>query len=266
MIDLGLTDRVTLVTGAGVGLGRAVACWLAHAGCDVALVDRDPGPLGDAVEEVHAEGHQARAVTVDLRADGATAAAVDETIASLGGLDVAVDNVGGLAGLGPAPFVAQDERYVHEVVAQNLLVTTACCAAEAQALVAAGRGGGVILNVSSGESARPALGLATYGTAKAAINHLTQTLAVSWRGGRAGQRRRAGHHPDPDRARDALSDEYVATLVTSIPLGRMNEPDDLARLAVALRVRPGPRRDRAAGAVRQRRAPGPQPAASGGIA
>ena len=233
MIDLGLTDRVALVTGAGVGLGRAVACWLARAGCDVALVDRDPGPLGDAVEEVRAEGRRARAVTVDLRADGATAAAVDETIASLGGLDVAVNNVGSLAGLGPAPFVAQDERYVHEVVAQNLLVTAACCRAEAQALVAAGRGG-VILNVSSGESTRPALGLAAYGAAKAAINHLTQTLAVEL--GAAGVRVNAvapGTTLTPT-VRDALSDEYVAALVTSIPLGRMNEPDDLARLAVAL--------------------------------
>ena len=150
---------------------------LARAGCDVALVDRDPGPLGDALEEVRAEGRRGRALTVDLRADGAAAATVDETVAALGDLDVAVNNVGSLAGLAPAPFVAQDERYVHEVVAQNLLVTAACCRAEAHALISAGRGG-VILNVSSGESTRPALGLAAYGAAKAAINHLTQTLAV----------------------------------------------------------------------------------------
>ena len=233
MIDLGLTGRVALVTGAVVGIGRAVARWLARAGCDVAVVDRDEDGVPDVVEDVRAEGRQALGRAADLREDGTADAVVADTIAALGRLDVAVNNVGSLAGLGPAPFLDQDAAYVHEVVSQNLLLTAACCRAEADALVTAGHGG-VIVNVSSGESTRPALGLAAYGAAKAAINHLTQTLAVEL--GPSGVRVVAvapGTTLTPT-VRAALSDDYVTALVESIPLGRMNEPDDLARLVVAL--------------------------------
>jgi len=232
VIDLGLTDRPALVTGAGVGIGRAVACWLAGAGCDVALADRDADALAAATAEIQATGRRAVAVEVDLRRDGGAEAMVREAVAALGGLAVAVNNVGSMAGLAPAPFVDQDQRYVEEVVAQNLLLTAACCRAEAGVMAPAEDG--VIVNVSSGESTRPALGLAAYGAAKAAINHLTQTLAVEL--GRHGIRVVAvapGTTLTPT-VRAALTDDYVDALVASIPLGRMNEPDDLARLVVAL--------------------------------
>jgi NAD(P)-dependent dehydrogenase (short-subunit alcohol dehydrogenase family) len=93
---------------------------------------------------------------------------------------------------------------------------------------------GVIVNVSSGESTRPALGLAAYGAAKAAINHLTSTLAVEL--GPHGIRVNAvapGTTLTPTVAAE-LTDEYVDALTESVPLRRMCEPDDLARLVVAL--------------------------------
>jgi NAD(P)-dependent dehydrogenase (short-subunit alcohol dehydrogenase family) len=233
VIDLGLAGRGALVTGAGAGIGRAIAAWLARAGCDVAIVDRDRDALAGARGELADAGHHVVALEADLRADGAAASAVAEASTAVGGLRVAVNNVGGLAGLRPAPFTDQDDAYLGTVVAQNLLLTAACCRAEAAAMIGAGSDG-VILNVSSGESTRPALGLAAYGAAKAAINHLTQTLAVEL--GPAGIRVNAvapGTTLTPSVA-DALTDDYVAALVPSIPLGRMNEPDDLARLVVAL--------------------------------
>jgi len=233
VIELGLTGRRALVTGAGVGIGRATATALARAGCDVVLVDRDGDALADAVNETGREGGRAVALELDLRVAGAATEMVDRGAAALGGLDVAVNNVGSLAGLAPAPFVDQDDGYVREVVEQNLLVTAACARAEGRALLAAGHGG-VILNVSSGESTRPALRLAAYGAAKAAVNHLTQTLAVEL--GPAGVRVNAvapGTTLTPT-VRAALPDDYVAALVDSIPLRRMTEPDDLAALVVAL--------------------------------
>ena len=233
MIDLGLDGKRALVTGAAIGIGRAIARWLARAGCDVALADRDTEALTAAVEEVSALGRRALPVTVDLREEANAARLVSTVADALGGLDLAVNNVGSLAGRGPAPFLDQDADYLRDVVEQNLFVTAWCARAEAQAMIAAGTPG-VIVNVSSGETTRPAIDLAAYGAAKAAINHLTQTLAAEL--GRHGIRVNAvapGTTLTPT-VRAALSDDYVARLVESIPLRAINEPDDLAALVVAI--------------------------------
>ena len=233
MIELGLSGKVALVTGAGIGIGREIALWLARAGCDLALVDRDAETLKATCDEVGAIAERVSAGAVDLRERGAAARAVDDVVLGLGGLDVAVNNVGSLAGRGTSDFVDQDDEYVRDVVEQNLVLTAACCRAEARAMIDQGRGG-VILNVSSGESTRPALGLAAYGAAKAAINHLTATLAAEL--GPHGIRVNAvapGTTLTPTVAA-ALTDDYVTALTESLPLRRMCEPDDLARLVVAL--------------------------------
>ena len=72
-IDLGLDGKRALVTGAGVGIGRGIACWLARAGCAVVLADKDPATLADAVSEVAAEGTRVVVVEADLRRPGASA-------------------------------------------------------------------------------------------------------------------------------------------------------------------------------------------------
>ena len=66
-IDLGLDGKRALVTGAGVGIGRGIALWLARAGCDVMIADKDPATLVDAVTEVGAEGTRILGLEADLR-------------------------------------------------------------------------------------------------------------------------------------------------------------------------------------------------------
>ena len=233
MIDLGLDGRVALVTGAGAGIGRAIAVWLARAGCDVALADKDGAALEDACAAIEAEERRACGITIDLREASNAEVLVSAAVQALGGLDVAVNNVGSLAGRETAPFLEQDADYLRDVVEQNFFVTAWCCRAEARQMVDAGRGG-VILNVSSGETTRPALDLAAYGAAKAAINHLTQTLADELGPHDVRVNAVAPGTTLTPTVRSALSDDYLARLVDSIPLRRMNEPDDLARLVVAL--------------------------------
>jgi NAD(P)-dependent dehydrogenase (short-subunit alcohol dehydrogenase family) len=232
-VDLGLTGKRALVTGAGVGIGRGIARWLAAAGCDVVLADKDEAVLEDAVAEVAAEGVRAEGVGADLRDPARVRALVDAVAERLGGLDVAVNNVGSLAGRMPAAFVDLDDDALRDVVEQNLFVTMWSCHAEAKAMVAAGTAG-VIVNVTSGETTRPSLRMAHYGAAKAAINHLTETLAVEL--APHGIRVFAvapGTTLTPVVAA-ALTDEQVAALTAAHPLGRLGEPDDLGRLVVAL--------------------------------
>jgi NAD(P)-dependent dehydrogenase (short-subunit alcohol dehydrogenase family) len=176
-VDLGLQGKRALVTGAAVGIGRGIARWVAAAGCDVLSADRDGAMLEDAAAEVAGAGTRVLAATTDLRDPDAVRALVARVVADLGGLDVAVNNVGSLAGRMPAAFVDLDDDALRDVVEQNLFVTMWSCHAEAKAMLAA-ETKGVIVNVTSGETTRPSLRMAHYGAAKAAINHLTETLAV----------------------------------------------------------------------------------------
>jgi len=232
-LELGLAGRPALVTGAAAGIGRAIATWLARAGCRVALVDRDAERLEATVAELRALDLHGVPVVGDLRDDGAPERAVAATVDAFGSLAIAVNNVGMLAGHTPSPFLDQEDDELRDIIEQNLLLTARCCRAEGREMVR-DEVDGVILNVTSGESTRPALDLAAYGAAKSAINHLTQTIATEL--GPSGIRVNAVAPGTTltEVVRAALSDDYVEELTTTIPLGRMTEPDDLARLVVAL--------------------------------
>lgn len=232
-IDLGLAAKRALVTGAGAGAGRAIALWLARAGCAVAVNDIDARRAAETATLIRAEAATAVIATANVRSDAEVAALVDTAVRELGGLDVAVNNVGMLAGRHARAFLEIDGDYFRDIVEQNLIATALCCHAEARAMVAQGTGG-CIINVSSGESQRPAPDLAPYGAAKAAVNHLTRTLAyeVGPHGIRVNAMAPGTMLTESVRA--ALPAEYVEALRASIPLRRMTEPEDLARTAVYL--------------------------------
>ncbi len=231
LIDL--RGKVALVTGAGAGIGREIARWLARAGCDVAVNDLDQTRAAPGVAAVEAEGRRALAVPADVRDAAAVDAMVARTVEGLGRLDVAVNNVGLMGDAPQAAFGDLEPEDVRSVIDRNLVATVLCCVAETKVLQAQGEGG-VILNVSSGESTRPALRLAAYGAAKAGINHLTQTMATEL--GPDGIRvlAIAPGTTLTQTVRPVFDDAHVARVVESLPLRRMTEPEELGRLAVFL--------------------------------
>lgn len=231
-IPLDLAGQGALVTGAGAGIGREIALWLARAGAAVVVHDIRVVQAAAVVQEIEAEGGVAYAVIADARDDAALEAMVMQAAAVLGRLDIAVNNVGNYASQRPGPFLTLDGAHWRDLVNQNLIVTALSGAAEARIMAAAGHG--LIVNVTSGETTRPSPGMSAYGASKAAINHLTQTMAVEL--GPTGIRvvAIAPGTTLTETVAPVYDDERMAALVESTPLRRMTEHDELARLVVFL--------------------------------
>jgi NAD(P)-dependent dehydrogenase (short-subunit alcohol dehydrogenase family) len=230
VIGIDLSDQGALVTGSGAGIGREIARWLARAGARVVVHDVRAQQAADVVAEIRAEGGAADALVSNARDDAALAATVTDAAKLLGRLDIAVNNIGMYADQRPGPFETLDGAHWRALVDQNLVVTALAGAAEAAAMTE----GGVIINVTSGETTRPAPQMAAYGAAKAAINHLTQTMAVEL-GPRGIRVLAIAPGTTLTEQVEAVYDEArIRSLVESTPLRRMTEHDELARLVVFL--------------------------------
>jgi 7-alpha-hydroxysteroid dehydrogenase len=232
-VVISLDGHVALVTGAGAGIGRATALLLAQAGAAVGVNDIDADRAKTTTAEINSNGGRAVAVAADVTDAEQVETMVAGCVEQLGRLDIAVNNVGMLRGLAPRAVVDLDADYVRTIVDQNLVATLLCSAAEARVMVAAGRGG-VIVHVSSGETMRSAPMLGVYGASKAAINHLTKSMAVEL--GPSGIRVLAvapGTTPT-EHIVAAMSEEYLDAIAASTPLQLACTPEHLANLILLL--------------------------------
>jgi NAD(P)-dependent dehydrogenase (short-subunit alcohol dehydrogenase family) len=226
--------KVALVTGSGAGIGREIARWFGRAGAVVVVNDVRADKAAAVVAEIEDEGGKAIAVVADCRDDRQIDALIHRCVEDLGGLDIAVNNIGNLpAGRTVLPAIEMDGDYWRDLTGQNLVLAALCARAEARVMVEQDRGG-VILFVSSGETTRPSPYNAAYAASKAAINHLTTSLAVEL--GPSGIRvcAIAPGTTMTETIRAAFTDEHMADIVASTPLRRMVEHDELARLSIFL--------------------------------
>jgi 2-hydroxycyclohexanecarboxyl-CoA dehydrogenase len=218
-----LAGKVALVTGAGQGLGRAIAIVLAARGCSVTITGRTPDKLDAVVDEIRAAGGIARAVPGD----------VDATVSEYGGLDILVNN----AQTPPTPGVKVvdiDDELLERTFRSGAVGTLYAMQAAHPHLVA--RGGGSIVNFGSSTSITGDRGFGAYVITKEAIRGLTRVAANEW--GRDGIRVNvvcpAGMSPSAAAMRDA-NPEWWERVVRQIPLGRMgDEFDDIAAAIAAL--------------------------------
>src|SRR3954469_17927887 len=120
-IEIDLAGKRALVTGSGAGIGREIARWVARAGAQVVVHDVRENKASAVVDEIREAGGTAHAVIADARDDDALLGMVDEAVGLLGGLDIAVNNIGMYGGQRPGPFVGLDAAHWRALIDQNLI-------------------------------------------------------------------------------------------------------------------------------------------------
>lgn len=227
-MDLRLDGKVALVTGGSRGIGRAVAARLAEAGSRVMLSARKADALEEAAAELTAAGAEVDVFPANAGDPAAAEDCVQATLSRFGSLDVLVNNAATNPYLGATAEI--DQARAAKTVSVNLegpLFWTQC----AQRLAMAERGG-VVVNVASigGLSVEPGIGW--YNVTKAALIHLTRQLA--WELGPAVRVNAvAPGLVKTDFAR-ALWERGGERVAARLPLRRIGEPDDVARVVLFL--------------------------------
>jgi NAD(P)-dependent dehydrogenase (short-subunit alcohol dehydrogenase family) len=223
------SGKTALVTGAASGIGREIALGLAESGADVGCVD-----LTDAagtVADIEALGRRAVAVSADVTDPDSVTAAVDAVEASLGHLRLAV-NSAGIANAAPAEDMPLEQ--FKKVLDVNLNGVFLCCQAEGRALLR--NGGGAVVNIASmsGVIVNRDLLQVHYNASKAAVIHLSKSLAMEWAGrGIRVNSISPGYTATPMNTRPEVA-EQVKQFEADTPLGRMASPTELVGPAVFL--------------------------------
>ena len=225
-----LDGKRALVTGAGRGLGQAMAVGLAEAGADVAglYLTRYEGTQA----QVEAVGRRFLPLQCDLRT--ATVARLNEVVAQvvreLGGLDVLVNDAGIIR---RAPAMEFGEQDWDDVLQVNLKALFFLSQAAARAMVQ--RGGGKIINVASMLSFQGGILVPSYTAAKSGVAGLTRALANEWASQRINVNAIAPGYMATDNTAPLRADpQRSQAILARIPAGRWGEPADLKGVVVFL--------------------------------
>jgi peroxisomal 2,4-dienoyl-CoA reductase len=224
-----LKGRAALITGGGTGIGRGLAVAFAAHGCDVAIVSRTAGHVKPTADEIRATGARALALTGDVRDPVAIEAAVAETAAAFGRLDIVVNGAAG-------NFICAAEQLSPNgfgtVVDIDLKGTFNVSRAALPYLKVHG---GSIVNISATLQYLATLGQVHASAAKAGVDVLTRTLAAEWSGYNI---RVNGIAPGPtdetEGVRRLSTPASRAQMLAQCPLGRLTAIADVANAALFL--------------------------------
>ena len=224
-----LDGKVAIITGAGRGIGAATATMFAEAGADVVIGARTADQLAVVAAEVEAQRRRAVVVAGDLSTRVRLATLVYAAVAEFGGIDVVVNNVGGSM---PQAFMDTSEKAFDGAMRWN--VTTAFNLSQLAVPHLVQRPGANIVNIASTAGLFASRGFAAYGTAKAALIHLTKALAQD-----LAPKIRVNAVCPGAIATSALdivlqTTELEQAMNESTPLGRLGEPDEIAAAALYL--------------------------------
>lgn len=222
-----LSGQTALVSGAGSGIGRAIACRLAASGARVAIVDVDAAGGQETADTIRQQGGSALSLIADIRDFAAVRAAVEQARSQLGAVSILVNNAGWDR---IEPFVQNTPELWDKLIAINLKGPIHCTRAVVDDMVAAGSGR--IISISSDAARVGSTGEAVYAACKGGIISFSKTMA----------RELARHRitvnvvcPGPTDTR--LLDEVragaegariIEAMTRAIPLRRLGQPEDIA--------------------------------------
>ncbi|UXA05964.1 SDR family oxidoreductase [Mycobacterium sp. SMC-2] len=225
-----LDDKVAVITGAGRGLGAAIALAFAEAGADVLIASRTESQLEGVAQQVRAAGRRAHIVAADLAHPEATAQLAGQAVEAFGKLDIVVNNVGGTM---PNTLLTTSTKELKDAFTFNVATAHALTVA-AVPLMLEHSGGGNIINITSTMGRLAGRGFAAYGTAKAALSHYTRLTALD-----LCPRIRVNAIAPGSILTSALdvvasNDELRAPMEKATPMRRLGDPVDIAAAAVYL--------------------------------
>ncbi len=228
-----LEGKVAIVTGGGQGLGQVFCHAFAEAGADIVIAElnEETGPKVQA--EIEAKGRRALFVQTDVTDSSSVDAMVEKAVAEMGRVDVLMNNAG-IVKWGEAENVTDEDW--RDVVNVNLNGVFYCARAAGKHMIERG-GGGSIINIASmsGLIVNRPQAQASYNSTKAAVMHLTKSLAVEWAPHGIRVNAISPGYMGTAMARPFFEDpKYGGVWIDMIPMKRPGEPEELGPVAVFL--------------------------------
>jgi NAD(P)-dependent dehydrogenase (short-subunit alcohol dehydrogenase family) len=226
-----MANQVVLITGALTGIGRAAAAAFARAGHRIVVSDRHPEPGETLSAELRTLGSEAKFIAADVRHEDDVRDLVDQTLAHFGRLDAAVNNVG----TEEKPGVVTDQTPESYAATFDTNVLGTLLSMKHELRVMQAQGSGSIVNISSTYGHEGASGASVYVGSKHAVEGMTKSAALE--AASFGVRVNAVA-PGPTETgmlnRFTGSADRKAALLSGVPLGRIGQPEEIARAVVFL--------------------------------